>query len=67
VNVGHSWRYVRVILAASVAALACFLVATQPGLQSSLLAITTGITGALATALKMRDAITSWLSGRKAE
>ena len=65
VNVGHSWRYVRAILGASVAALACFLIATQPGLQSSLLAMTTGITAALTTLMKMRDVITAWLMGRK--
>lgn len=66
-NTGHSWRYARVILIVSVVALASFLVATQPGLQTSLLAIATGITGVLTTVLKTRDAISSWLAARKGE
>ena len=67
VNAGHSWRYARVILLVSVVALALFLFATQPGLQTSLLAIATGITGVLTTVLKTRDAITSWFAARKGE
>ncbi len=66
INLEHSWRYVRVILAVVVAGLACFLIATQPSLQSSLLAITTGIAGALTTAMKLRDAVGAWFVGRKA-
>jgi len=50
---------------ATVVALASFLVATQPGLQTSLLAIATGITGVLTTVLKTRHAIASWFAARK--
>ena len=67
VNMGHSWRYARVILVVAIVGLASFLFATQPGLQTSLLAIATGITGVLTTVLKMRDAILSWLAARKGE
>jgi len=62
----HSWQSVRLILAMSVAGLGFFLVATQPGLQSTLLGIASGVTGALTTGLKLRDAIVSWLPVRKA-
>jgi hypothetical protein len=65
VNVGHSWRYVRLALIAGVTCLGFFLLVTQPALQSSLVGIATGITGVLTTGLKARDAIASWLSQRK--
>jgi hypothetical protein len=65
VNVGHSWRYVRLALVAGVTCLGFFLVVTQPALQSSLLGIATGITGVLTTGLKARDAIASWFAARK--
>jgi hypothetical protein len=65
VNVGHSWRYVRLILAVCMTGLGFFLVATQPGLQSSLIGIATGITGALTTGLKLRDAVAAWFAERK--
>lgn len=67
VDTGHSGRDARVILIVSVVALASFLFATQPGLQTSLLAIATGITGVLTTVLKTRDAISSSLAARKGE
>jgi hypothetical protein len=62
----HSWHSVRLILAMSVAGLGFFLVVTQPGMQSTLLGIASGVTSALTTGLRLRDAITSWLPGRKA-
>src|SRR4030095_11709082 len=65
VNVGHSWRYVRLALIAGVTCLGFFLIVTQPALQSSLLGIATGITGVMTTGLKARDAIGSWFSQRK--
>jgi hypothetical protein len=58
---GYGWRYVRLILIASVAALGFFLIATQPSLQSSLIGIASTITGALTAGLKLRDALMSWL------
>jgi hypothetical protein len=66
VNVGHSWRYVRLVLVASATGLAGFLLLTQPGLQSSLLGIATGITGALTAGLKLRDAVASWFERKSA-
>lgn len=65
VDAGHSWRYTRLVLFASLGGLAFFLVATQPGLQSGLLGIATGITGALTASLKLRDALVSWIGDRK--
>jgi hypothetical protein len=62
----HSWQSVRLILALGVAGLGFFLVATQPGLQSMLLGLASGVTTALTSGLKLRDAIVSWLPGRKA-
>jgi hypothetical protein len=61
----HSWRYMRLVLLASIGGLAFFLIATQPGLQSGLLGMATGITGVLTTSLKLRDAVASWLGDRK--
>jgi len=65
VNARRSWRYGRIILAASVAGVGFFLIATQPGLQSSVMAIATGITGVLTAGSKLRDALTSWIDSRK--
>jgi hypothetical protein len=65
VNVGHSWRYVRLIVIGLVAGLGVFLTVTQPAPQSSLLGIAVALTGALTTAFKLRDAITSWFANRK--
>jgi hypothetical protein len=65
-DVEHSWRYIRVVLVVLVAGLGCFLIATQPSLQSSVIAITTGIAGALTSAMKLRDAVGAWLASRKA-
>jgi hypothetical protein len=65
VESGHSWRYVRLVLVTSVAGIAFFLVATQPGLQSGLLGVATGIAGALTTSLKLKDAIASWMNNGK--
>jgi hypothetical protein len=57
-----SWRYGRLILGASVIGVLFFLVATQPGLQSSVTAIATSIAGVLTAGSKLREAITSWFS-----
>ncbi len=62
----HSWRYARVVLLASAGGLGIFLLATQPALQSSVVAVATGVTGAATAALRLRDALASWL-GRKTE
>ena len=65
VEVSHSWHYTRMVLLASVGSLAFFLVATQPSLQSSLLGIATGITGAITAGLKVRDTFATFMSNRK--
>ena len=57
VDVSHSWHYTRMVLLASVGTLAFFLVATQPSLQSGILGIATGITGAVTVGLRLRDAL----------
>ena len=64
VNARRSWRYGRIVLGGSVAGVGFFLIATQPGLQSSVMAIATGITGLLSAGSKMRDAVTSWLGNK---
>jgi hypothetical protein len=46
--------------------MAVFLVATQPGLQSELLGVATGIAGALGTLVKVRDAIAGWMEKKRA-
>ncbi len=61
----HSWRYARLVLVTSVAGIAFFLVATQPGLQSGLLGVATGVAGALTTTLKLKDAVASWMNSGK--
>ena len=53
------------VLLASVGSLAFFLVATQPSLQSGLLGIATGITGAITAGLKARDTFVAFMSNRK--
>ena len=63
VESGHSWRYVRLVLL-SVGCLGIVLVAAQPGLQSGLLGVTGGITAAMTTLLKLRDAVSSWMASR---
>lgn len=65
VEVSHSWHYTRMVLFASVGSLAFFLVATQPALQSGLLGIATGITGAVTASLKVRDTVASFMENRK--
>jgi len=65
VEVSHSWHYARMVLLASVGTLAFFLVATQPFLQSSLLGIATGITGAITAGLKVRDTFAEFMRNRK--
>jgi hypothetical protein len=62
VNVPHSWRYGRLILVALVAGIGFFLIATQPGLQSSVMTIATGITGLVTAGSKLRDALTTWIA-----
>jgi hypothetical protein len=61
----RSWRNIRTMLIVSVGALALFLFATQPSLQSNLAGIASGVTAALTVILKLREAIASWLPGRK--
>ena len=61
----RSWHSVRLLLAMGVTGLAFFLVVTQPAMQSAVLGIASGITSALTTGLKLRDAIISWLPVRK--
>jgi hypothetical protein len=53
------------VLLASVGSLALFLVATQPSLQSSLLGIATGITGAITAGFKIRDTFFEFMNNRK--
>jgi hypothetical protein len=62
VKSGHSWQYVRIILVASMGALGCFLIATQPSLHSSLMSIATAVAGALTAAFKVREAVMSWFT-----
>jgi hypothetical protein len=64
-KVAHSWRNVRLILIVSVSALALFLFATQPGLQSNLAGIASGVTALLSAMVKLREAVASWLPGRR--
>ena len=64
VESGHSWRFTRMVLLASVAGLGLFLLATQPGLQSGLLGIASGIAGALTALMKLQDAVTDWFKTR---
>jgi hypothetical protein len=66
VDVAHSWRYARLILGVTLGLMAVFLVATQPGLQSELLGVATGIAGALGTLVKVRDAIAGWMEKKRA-
>ena len=65
VESGHSWRYVRLVLLASVVGLGFFVVVTQPGLQSGLVGVASAIAGGLTAIVKLRDAVTSWMSERK--
>jgi hypothetical protein len=65
VNACHSWRYGRMILAASIAGIGFFLVATQPGLQFNLVGVASGITGILTAGFKFRDAVSAWFGDRR--
>jgi hypothetical protein len=65
VKVRSSWRHWRLVLAASVAGVGLFLIATQPGLQSSVVAVATGTTGILTAGSKLWEAFGSWIGGRK--
>jgi hypothetical protein len=65
VHTGHGWP-VRNGFVVLVGGLAFFLIATQPGLQSNLLGIATGLTGVLTTGVKLRDAIAPWFGRGKA-
>jgi hypothetical protein len=49
------------ILLVCIGGLGLFLAATQPGLQSELLGLASGLTGALTAMLKLKDAVWSWL------
>jgi hypothetical protein len=62
---GHSWRYARLVLIASVVGLALFVIVTQPGLQSGLVGAASAVTGGLTALVKLRDALTSWMNTRK--
>jgi hypothetical protein len=66
VNALRSWRYWRLILVSSVAAIGFFLLATQPGLQSSVMAIATGLTGVVTAGAKLREAVASWFARKAA-
>jgi hypothetical protein len=66
VNATRSWRRWRLILGASVGVVGFFLIATQPGLQSSVIAVATGTTGVLTAGSKLREAVTAWLERKKA-
>lgn len=65
VKVRSSWRHWRLVLASSVAGVGLFLIATQPGLQSSVVAVATGTTGILTAGSKLWEAFGSWIGGRK--
>jgi len=65
VDSGHSWRYTRVVLFTSVGGLFFFIVATQPGLQAGLVSVAGGVTIALESLLKLRDAVVVWLGRRR--
>jgi len=65
VDATRSWRRWRFILGASVAVVGFFLIATQPGLQSSVVAVATGTTGVLTAGSKLREAVTSWFERKK--
>jgi len=64
VHVRGSWHHWRLILVSSVAGVGLFLIATQPGLQSSVIAVATGTTGMLTAGSKLWEAFGSWI-GRK--
>jgi hypothetical protein len=61
----RSWRYGRLVLVCAVGAVGFFLFATQPGLQSSVMAVASGMAGVLSAGAKLREAVGSWF-GRKA-
>jgi hypothetical protein len=65
VNTSHSWRYMRLVLLATVGVASFFLVATQPGLQSGLLGIASGVTGVLTAGVKLREVVAEWMVTRK--
>jgi hypothetical protein len=62
----HSWRSGRLVLACSVGAIAFFLLATQPGLQSSIMAVATGVTGVVTAVAKLQELLSSWLARKAA-
>lgn len=64
VTVRGSWHHWRLVLVSSVAGVGLFLIATQPGLQSSVIAVATGTTGMLTAGSKLWEAFGSWI-GRK--
>lgn len=65
VDSAHSWHYMRLVLGVSLVGILLFLTATQPGLQAGLVAATSAVAGIMTTALKLRDAVAAWLSGRR--
>ena len=65
VESGHSWRYARLVLLASVVGLGLFVVVTQPGLQSGLVGVASAVAAALTALMKLRDAIGDWLSSSR--
>lgn len=58
----RNWQYGRLVLVSSLAAVGFFLIATQPGLQSGVVAIATGVAGILTAGSKVREAFTSLLA-----
>jgi hypothetical protein len=57
----RSWHSVRTVLFATIAVGGVFLFATQPGLQSDLAGLASGIVTAGGLAVKVRDSITAWI------
>jgi hypothetical protein len=50
------------MVVAGVGLLGLFLLMTQPGLQTQMVAIAVGVTGLLQTAAKLRDAVASFFN-----
>lgn len=64
-HAGHNWGQIRGVLIPSLAVVALFLVVTQPGLQSDLAGIVSGVTAFGASALKLRETMSGWIMSRK--
>ena len=55
----------RLVAIVSLGLVAAFLVATQPGLQSELAGIASGVAALGASAMKLRETLADWLTSRK--